>query len=133
MAFRKHSPFIMSCLEEFYASYDDAQLRWNGADLLTRVADGFLSNKDIPDARIELTLQPASVFFPIGHNNISRYFAAPEAELEKLEQDRLFNKISNQSVTVHFWDSLTSALIPETESLVFRFLNRYCIRCSDAL
>ncbi|GFQ00882.1 uncharacterized protein at4g19900 [Phtheirospermum japonicum] len=133
MAFRKHSPFIMSCLEEFYASYDDAQLRWNGADLLTRVADGFLSNKDIPDARIELILQPAFVLFPIGHNNISRYFAAPETELEKLEQDRLFNKISNQSVTVHFWDSLTSALIPETESLVFRFLNRYCIRCSDAL
>ncbi|KAL3654518.1 hypothetical protein CASFOL_001503 [Castilleja foliolosa] len=133
MAFRKHSPFIMSCLEEFYASYDDSQLRWNGADLLTRVAIRFLSNKDIPDSRIELILQPASVFFPIGHNNITRYFAAPETEMEKLEQDHLSNKISNQSFTVHFWDSLTSALIPETESLVFRFLNRYCIRCSDAL
>ncbi|KAI3455822.1 hypothetical protein Pfo_012485 [Paulownia fortunei] len=133
MAFRKHSPFIMSCLEEFYASYDDAQLRWNGADLLTRVANKFLSNKDIPDTRIELLLQPASVFFPIGHNTISRYFTTPGTEIEKLEQDLLFNKILNQSVTVHFWNSLTSALIPESESLVFRFLNRYCIRCSDAL
>ncbi|KAL6546217.1 hypothetical protein OROMI_021938 [Orobanche minor] len=133
MAFRKHSPFIMSCLEEFYASYDDAQLRWNGADLLTRVADKFLSNKDISDTGIELTLQHASVFFPIGHSNISRYFTAPETDFEKLEQDGIFNKILNQSLTVHFWDSVTSALIPEPESLVFKFLNWYCIHCSDVL
>lgn len=67
------SPFIMSCLEEFYASYDDAQLRGNGADLLTRVANKFLSKKDIPDTSTELLLQPASVFFPIDQNTISRY------------------------------------------------------------
>ncbi|KAL8508495.1 hypothetical protein ACS0TY_018937 [Phlomoides rotata] len=73
MAFRKHSPFILSCLEEFYASYDDTQLRWNGADLLTRVAKQFLSNKEISDRKTELQLQPASAFFPISHNTISRY------------------------------------------------------------
>ncbi|KAK6150219.1 hypothetical protein DH2020_017744 [Rehmannia glutinosa] len=133
MAFKKHSPFIMSCLAEFYASYDDNKLRWNGADLLTRVADKFLSDKDIPDTGIELSLQPSSAFFPIGHNTISRYFTAPGTEIEKREQDHIFNKILNQSVTVHFWNSLTSALIPESESLVFRFLNRYCIHCSDVL
>lgn len=67
------SPFMLSCLKEFYASYDDAQLRWNGADLLTRVANQFLSNKDISDRKTELLLQPASAFFPISHNTISRY------------------------------------------------------------
>ncbi|GER33172.1 alpha 1,4-glycosyltransferase family protein [Striga asiatica] len=133
MAFRKHSPFIMSCLEEFYASYDDTELRWNGADLLTRVANKFLSNKDIPNMGNELILQPASVFSPIDRSSISRYFTAPETETEKLEQDRLFHKILNQSATIHFWDSLTSALIPETDSLIFKLLNRYCIRCSDVL
>ncbi|KAK4488001.1 hypothetical protein RD792_003740 [Penstemon davidsonii] len=133
MAFRKHSPFILKCLEEFYASYDDDLLRWNGADLLTRVANNFLSNKEISDTKTELLLQPSSGFFPIGHNNISRYFTAPRTETEKVEQDVLYNKILNQSVTVHFWNSLTSALIPESESLVFRLLNRYCIHCSDAL
>lgn len=65
--------------------------------------------------------------------SVFRYFTAPGTEIEKLEQDLLFNKILNQSLTVHFWNSLTSALIPESESLVFRFLNRYCIHCSDAL
>ncbi|KAL7089689.1 hypothetical protein ACP275_13G199300 [Erythranthe tilingii] len=133
MAFRKHSPFIMSCLEEFYASYDDSKLRWNGADLLTRVANKFLSKEDNSITTTELSLQPASVFFPIGHITISRYLTAPGTEIEKVEQDVVFNKILNESVTVHFWNSLTSAMIPEPESLVFRFLNRYCIRCSDVL
>ncbi|KAK4420989.1 hypothetical protein Salat_2049400 [Sesamum alatum] len=112
MAFRKHSPFIMECLAEFYASYDDTQLRWNGADLLTRVAKNFTSNKATSDMKIELL-----------------YFTAPGTEKEKLEQDALFNKILNESVGFHFWNSLTSAVIPESESLVFRLLNHYCIYC----
>ncbi|KAL0321451.1 UNVERIFIED_CONTAM: hypothetical protein Sradi_5406600 [Sesamum radiatum] len=133
LVFRKHSPFIMECLAEFYASYDDAQLRWNGADLLTRVAKNFTSDRAISEVKNELLLQPPSVFFPIGRSIISRYFTAPGTEKEKLEQDALFNKILNESVGFHFWNSLTSAVIPESESLVFRLLNRYCIYCSDAL
>lgn len=64
MAFRKHSPFVMECLIEFYGSYDDTRLRMNGADLLTRVADKFLSNKDISEGKTELQLQTQSLFFP---------------------------------------------------------------------
>ncbi|XP_047957373.1 uncharacterized protein At4g19900-like isoform X2 [Salvia hispanica] len=133
MVFRKHSPFILSCLEEFYASYDDAQLRWNGADLLTRVAKQFLSSKDVADVNAELRLQPSSVFFPFDHNTISRYFTAPQTEIEKHDQDNLYNKVMQQSVTIHLWNSATSALIPEPESLVFKLLNLYCIHCTDAL
>ncbi|KAL0407580.1 UNVERIFIED_CONTAM: hypothetical protein Slati_4071900 [Sesamum latifolium] len=125
--------FYNGVLGEFYASYDDAQLRWNGADLLTRVAKNFTSDRAISEMKIELLLQPPSVFFPIGRSIISRYFTAPGTEKEKLEQDALFNKILNESVGFHFWNSLTSAVIPESESLVFRLLNRYCIYCSDAL
>ncbi|CAA3025227.1 uncharacterized protein At4g19900-like [Olea europaea subsp. europaea] len=73
MAFRKHSPFIMECLTEFYGSYDDTRLRLNGADLLTRVADKFLSNKDISEAKMDLQLQMQSLFFPINRSSISRY------------------------------------------------------------
>ncbi|KAG6395880.1 hypothetical protein SASPL_142013 [Salvia splendens] len=137
MVFRKHSPFVLSCLEEFYTSYDDAQLRWNGADLLTRVANQFFSNEGIADVNDELLLQPASVFFPFDSNTISRfssaYFTAPRTEIEKHDQDDLFNKIMHQSVTVHLWNSPTSALIPESGSLVFRLLNQFCIHCTDAL
>lgn len=60
------SPFVKECLMEFYASYDDTLLRWNGADLLSRVAQNISSNT------IELNLQPYFVFFPISLNNISR-------------------------------------------------------------
>ncbi|KAL2494083.1 Uncharacterized protein Fot_37840 [Forsythia ovata] len=133
MAFRKHSPFIMECLTEFYGSYDDTHLRWNGAALLTRVADRFLSNKDISDGKMELQLQTSSVFFPINGSSISRYFSAPRTDTERLEQDVVFNKILDQSITFHFWNSLTSALIPEPESLVSRLLNQHCIHCSDVL
>lgn len=57
---------------EFYASYDDTLLRWNGADLLSRVAQNVSSNKDLIERKIELNLQPYFVFFPISLNNISR-------------------------------------------------------------
>lgn len=133
MAFRKHSPFVKECLTEFYLSYDDTLLRWNGADLLSRVAQNVSSNKDLLDRKMELNLQPYFVFFPISHNNISRYFAAPGTESERAEQELLLNRILKESVTVHLWNSVTSALIPEPESLIARLINHFCIHCSDEL
>jgi len=62
-----------------------------------------------------------------------RYFAAAANDSEKAHQDALFRKILDESYTFHFWNSLTSALIPEPESLVARILNRHCIRCFDVL
>ncbi|KAI8000052.1 Uncharacterized protein LOK49_LG09G02843 [Camellia lanceoleosa] len=133
MSFRKHSPFIMECLTEFYSTYDDTRLRWNGADLLTRVARNFLRNKNTSDDRMELKLQPSFNFFPISRNNITRYFAAPTTDTGRTQQDELFEKILNESFTFHFWNSLTSALIPDPESLVARLMNYRCIHCTDVL
>ncbi|KAJ9168563.1 hypothetical protein P3X46_020068 [Hevea brasiliensis] len=73
MAFRKNSLFIMECLKEFYATYDDTQLRWNGADLLTRVARRFLKKEDNFITQLELSVQPSYIFFPIGSQDIERY------------------------------------------------------------
>ncbi|XP_010276181.1 PREDICTED: uncharacterized protein At4g19900 [Nelumbo nucifera] len=133
MAFRKHSPFIMECLKEFYSTYDDAQLRWNGADLLTRVGKKFLSKWDNSGKPIELKKQQSFVFFPISHQNIIRYFTAPSDEAERAQQDVFFRKILNESFTFHFWNSLTSALVPEPESVAAKLLNCYCLRCFDVL
>lgn len=129
MAFRKHSPFIMECLTEFYSTYDDSHLRWNGADLLTRIS----KKENVPDKKLELQVQPSFIFFPVGSQNITRYFTAPATEMERAQQDTLFQKILNQSFTFHFWNSLTSSLVPEPESLVMRFFDHTCIRCSDVL
>jgi hypothetical protein len=63
----------------------------------------------------------------------NRYFTAPATEIEKAQQDGLFRKILNKSLTFHFWNSLTSALIPEQESLVNRLIDHTCIRCFDVL
>ncbi|XP_052202586.1 uncharacterized protein At4g19900 isoform X2 [Diospyros lotus] len=133
MSFRKHSPFIMECLTEFYSTYDETRLRWNGADLLTRVAKKFLRDNNTYNERMELKLLPSFAFFPINRSNIRRYFSAPATEGERAEQDEIFNKISNESFTFHFWDSLTPALLPEPDSLVARLINHFCIRCTDVL
>ncbi|XP_024980506.1 uncharacterized protein At4g19900 [Cynara cardunculus var. scolymus] len=130
MAFRKHSPFIMECLTEFYASYDDTSLRWNGADLLTRVGRNFLHEEK---NQMELKLQPFFAFFPISHTNIIRYFTPPATDIERADQDVLYQKILNESLAFHFWNSLTSSLVPEPESLVARLIDQHCIRCSDML
>ncbi|KAF7842554.1 Alpha 1,4-glycosyltransferase domain containing protein [Senna tora] len=132
MAFRRHSLFIKECLKEFYMTYDDTSLRWNGADLLTRVVKIFLRDKN-ENAKLELKVEPAETFFPISSQNITRYFMEPETETEKAQQDILFEKLLRKSLTFHFWNSLTSTLIPEPESLVTRLINRSCIQCSELL
>ncbi|XP_065853247.1 uncharacterized protein At4g19900 [Euphorbia lathyris] len=133
MAFTKNSLFIMECLKEFYMTYDDTRLRWNGADLLTRVARKFLAKKSKYWKQQELKLLPSYIFFPIGSQDITSYFTAPATESEKAYQDALFDKILKESLTFHFWSSLTSGLIPEPGSLVARLINSYCIRCFDVL
>ncbi|KAL9375743.1 hypothetical protein Peur_032622 [Populus x canadensis] len=133
MAFRKHSPFITKCLNEFYMTYDDNRLRWNGADLLTRVARNFLSKENKSIDQKELKVQPSHIFFPISSQNITSYFTTPANENEKAHQDALFEKILSESLTFHFWNSLTSTLTPEPGSLVSRLIDHSCIRCYDVL
>ncbi|WCJ28493.1 alpha 1 4-glycosyltransferase family protein [Euphorbia peplus] len=133
MAFTKNSLFIMECLKEFYTKYDDTLLRWNGADLLTRVARNFLGKEGKSPKQQELKLQPSYIFFPIGSRDITSYFAAPAIDEEKAYQDALFDKIQRESLTFHFWNSLTSSLIPEPGSLAARLIDSSCIRCSDVL
>ncbi|XP_062012335.1 uncharacterized protein At4g19900 [Rosa rugosa] len=133
MAFKRKSLFVMECLKEFYMTYDDTRLRWNGADLLTRVARRFLTIRNKSVRQMELNMLPSFTFFPIAPQNISRYFTAPTTETEKAQQDVLFRKILNESFTFHFWNSFTSSLIPEPESLATRLIDHRCIRCSDVL
>ncbi|XP_068655418.1 uncharacterized protein At4g19900-like [Aristolochia californica] len=132
MAFRRHSPFIMECLREFYSSYDDTCLRWNGADLLTRVSNRVRKSVS-SDVLLGLKIEPSFAFFPISPHNITRYFTAPTNEPDRAQQDALYRKILDESFTFHFWNSLTYSLVPEPESLVERLLNHNCLRCLDLL
>ncbi|XP_056696245.1 uncharacterized protein At4g19900 isoform X2 [Spinacia oleracea] len=133
MAFNKHSFFIRQCMLEFFSSYDDTLLRWNGADLLTRVAGNFSRKENDVKKKRMLKVQVASNFFPISSHDIQRYFIAPVTDDEKAHQHALLRKILNESHTFHFWNSLTSALVPEPYSLVSRIINSFCIRCLDVL
>ncbi|KAK6931927.1 Glycosyltransferase, DXD sugar-binding motif [Dillenia turbinata] len=133
MAFRNHSPFIMECLAEFYTTYDDTSLTWNGAELLTRVAKRFLSKKNSSKEMLELKVRPASLFFPISSHDITRYFIAPAGDIERSQQDILLKNILKESFTFHFWNSITAALVPEEGSLAARLIDHFCIHCSDLL
>nr|XP_009784989.1 PREDICTED: uncharacterized protein At4g19900-like [Nicotiana sylvestris] len=55
-----------------------------------------------------------------------KHFSAPTTESEKAEQDMLFKTILKEAVTFHFWNGLTSAMVPETESLAYRVINYNC-------
>ncbi|RYR14121.1 hypothetical protein Ahy_B04g070759 isoform A [Arachis hypogaea] len=133
MAFEKHSLFMKECLEEFYRTYDDTSLRGNGADLLTRVAKQFLGKENKSVKQLELKVEPSYIFFPISLQDITRFFSAPETETQKAWQDALLESILHKSLTFHFWNHLTYALIPEPNSLVNRLMNRACLRCSELL
>ncbi|XP_021724216.1 uncharacterized protein At4g19900-like isoform X2 [Chenopodium quinoa] len=133
MAFNKHSLFIRQCMLEFFSSYDDTLLRWNGADLLTRVAGNFSLKADNLKKKQMLQVQLASNFFPISSHDIQRYFIAPVTDDEKAHQHALLRKILTESNTFHFWNSLTSGLVPEPYSMVAKIMNKFCIHCLDML
>ncbi|KAK2969922.1 hypothetical protein RJ640_000535 [Escallonia rubra] len=59
------------------------------------------------------------------------YFIAPATVTERAQQDVLFKRILNQSLTFHLWNSKTYALIPEPDSLAARLINHPCIHCSE--
>ncbi|KAL5731403.1 lactosylceramide 4-alpha-galactosyltransferase [Ranunculus cassubicifolius] len=129
MAFNKHSPFILECLKEFYSTYDDSLLRWNGAELLTRAIKRFPTQEN----NSELNIQLSPIFFPISQQDITRYFSAPADETERSNQHILLLRILDQSYAFHFWNGLTSSIIPEPDSLVAKLLNHHCIHCTDVL
>lgn len=133
MAFERHSPFVKECLTEFHSTYDDTLLMWNGADLLTRVIKMLREKggKSWEELRVKI-ISPQSIF-PISSMDITRYFAAASEESERVSHDKLFRKILNESFTFHFWNGITSALVPEPGSLAEKLLNHYCLRCLDIL
>ncbi|KAG6505791.1 uncharacterized protein At4g19900-like [Zingiber officinale] len=133
MAFEKNSSLMLECLNEFYSTYDDALLRWNGADLMTRVINRISDRSNKSPLQPGINVKPQFAIHPISSSDITRYFAEPVDEFEKAEQDNLFKRMMNESLTFHFWNALTSALVPEPNSLVERLLNQYCLHCLDVL
>ncbi|KAF3337303.1 Glycosyltransferase sugar-binding region containing DXD motif [Carex littledalei] len=128
MAFEKNSDFVMECLKEFYSTYDDSHLRWNGADLLTRVINKIKNNN-----QLHVKILPSFQFYPISSSNITSYFAEPSDEADMVEQDILFKRIMEESIAFHLWNGITSSLVPEPKSFVERILNHFCLRCLDVI
>lgn len=133
MFFSRSSPFLRECLKEFAATYDNKSLVWNGAELLTRVAnrtikeDGTRRWQDEPQL---LDIQPPFSFFPLSASNISRYYIQPVDRQQQEEQEELLSKIHLESYGTHLWNGLTAQLIPEHGSLVHTILNQHCVHAS---
>lgn len=135
MAFDRFSPFLLDCIEEFAATYDDQLSEFNGAGLLTRVADRIVGEddkrwKELPG---KLKIRQPYAFFPLNSSDIRRYFIAPVGKQQQWEQDALLKITLYRSVALHFWNQRTSRLVPEVGSLVERLINYHCIRCHEYL
>nr|XP_018678103.1 PREDICTED: uncharacterized protein At4g19900 isoform X1 [Musa acuminata subsp. malaccensis] len=133
MAFEKNSSLMLECLNEYYSTYDDTLLRWNGADLMTRVIKRISDKAGKSSLQLDIKMEPQFAFHPISSINITRYFAEPADQFERAEQDDLLKRMLNESITFHFWNGMTSALVPEPNSLMERLLNQYCLHCLDVL
>ncbi|KAF8664508.1 hypothetical protein HU200_054685 [Digitaria exilis] len=133
LASEKKSPLLEECLKEFYSTYDDTLMQWNGAELMTRVISNLSSKADENMGHFDTQLEPSATFYPISSTDIVRYFSEPDNMAEKAHHDAIFSRIVNDSTTFHFWNGVTSALVPEPNSLVEKILNRYCLHCLDVL
>uniref|UniRef100_A0A0A9EM75 Alpha 1,4-glycosyltransferase domain-containing protein n=1 Tax=Arundo donax TaxID=35708 RepID=A0A0A9EM75_ARUDO len=133
LAFEKQSPFLAECLKEFYSTYDDTLVQWNGAGLMTRVISNLSCKADENTEHLDIKWEPSVTFYPISSADITRYFSEPDNMVERAHHDEIFSRIVNDSTTFHLWSGITSALVPESNSLVGKILNRYCLHCLDVL
>uniref|UniRef100_A0A0E0ED83 Alpha 1,4-glycosyltransferase domain-containing protein n=1 Tax=Oryza meridionalis TaxID=40149 RepID=A0A0E0ED83_9ORYZ len=125
LAFEKNSPFLAECLKEFHSTYDDKLLQWNGAELMTRVIRNMSGKADENSGHLSIKFEPFVAFYPISSTDITRYFSEADSTDERAQHDALFSRIVNDSTTFHLWNSITSSLVPEPNSLVERILNPY--------
>lgn len=135
LIFEKSSLFLKKCMEEFTKTYDETLPQYNGADLLTRVANSAFDEKgstwnQFPEL---LNIQGPFTFFPLTSSGISKYFDAPKDDIQKEQQRELLTKISEEAITVHLWNSITSDIVPDVNSLVGIILSRSCLRCNNVL
>lgn len=68
------SLFLKKCMEEFATTYNDTSTEWNGAELLTRVANSTLKEegkswREFPDL---LNIEGPVSFFPLDSSDISK-------------------------------------------------------------
>jgi hypothetical protein len=66
------SPFLTECLKEWYSTYDDTLMQWNGAELMTRVIRNH-TDSDQNREHLEIKLEPSFTFYPISSTDIMRY------------------------------------------------------------
>ncbi|KAG0576633.1 hypothetical protein KC19_5G095200 [Ceratodon purpureus] len=135
LVFDKSSPFLKKCMEEFRNTYDETLVQWNGADLLTRVANSTVDEKGSTWRQFPglLKIQGPFSFFPLDSSRILKFFVAPEDDIQKRQQGELLTRLSEEAYTVHLWNSITSNKVPEISSLVGTILSRSCLRCKDSL
>jgi lactosylceramide 4-alpha-galactosyltransferase len=129
LAFDKSNLFLKKCMEEFTRTFNASSAEYNGADLLTRVANSTVDDMGSAWTRFPdlLKIQGPFTFFPLDSGGIAKFFAAPKDETQKQHQGQLLSRISDEAYTIHLWNSLTSNLVPETASLVGVLLNRTCL------
>lgn len=79
---------MLECLNKFCSTYDDALLRWNGADLMTKVINRISSKADKSSLQLDIKLVSQFAFHPISSANITR------CSLSEMTIFGLFNFIS---------------------------------------
>jgi len=67
------SPLLEECLKEFYSTYDDTLVQWNGAELMTRVISNLSSKADENRGHLDIKFEPSVKFYPISSTDIIRY------------------------------------------------------------
>ena len=75
----------------------------------------------------ELHILPTLAFYPIHWTKIKKYFAADALE----EQHAVWMEMQRHTYLIHYWNRVTSDLVPEPGSLMYKVLNNYCLMCNE--
>ncbi|KAI5074829.1 hypothetical protein GOP47_0010790 [Adiantum capillus-veneris] len=113
MAFDKNSVFLLECLLEFTETYDDQLLEFNGAGLVTRVADRMANKqrKTNEDHLTDVQIEEPHAFFPLTREDITRLVTkllkllVVNSSMSRLRQIWMEAVCSVQEAKIHypFW------------------------------
>ncbi|GJN11335.1 hypothetical protein PR202_ga29518 [Eleusine coracana subsp. coracana] len=117
------SPLLEECLKEFYSSYDDTLLQWNGAELMTRVISNLSSKADESMEHLDVNLEPSVTYFPISATDIERFIVMPPGPLEpRIRAGILQNRVIASVAVATYWAVVSTVRLPHVATNRWEFM-----------
>ncbi|KAL5540815.1 hypothetical protein UlMin_042256 [Ulmus minor] len=127
LVFDKNHPLLFKFIEEFALTFDGNKWGHNGPYLVSRVVSRLSGGEEF-----NLTILPASAFYPVDWSRIQSFFRAPLDELHSKWLVGKLRRVRSQGFAVHLWNRQSKMMEIEKGSIIDQILVDCCIFCNSS-